>query len=68
MIEPNLDRFSWRGPREKYVVVEPLPDCDICGRRMEERFLKHWNGKRVCRPCINEIHEESELYGDYDHD
>lgn len=68
MAEPNLDRFAWRGPNERAVVVEILPDCELCGRRMDERFLKSWNDKRVCNPCINEIHEESEEHGNYDYD
>lgn len=53
--QPSLDRFSQPpGLCEKYPieVFQILPDCDVCGRRMEGRFLKEWNDRRVCRPCI----------------
>lgn len=53
--QPSLDRFSQlHGSSEKYPVevFQILPDCDVCGRRMEGRFLQEWNDHRVCRPCI----------------
>lgn len=68
MFEPNLDRFAWQGPNEKYLVVELPPDCQICGRRMDERFMEYWNGRLTCKLCINELHEESEEYVNHDHD
>lgn len=39
-------------------VVQLLPDCEVCGRRMDTRFLKNWNAKRACTPCISELTAE----------
>jgi len=53
--QPSLDRFSQSGPSKKYPVkvIRILPDCDVCGRRMDQQFLQSWNDRRVCRPCIS---------------
>jgi hypothetical protein len=39
-------------------VVLILPDCKVCGHRMDKRFLKNWNDRDVCVPCITELTAE----------
>lgn len=54
--QPNLDRFSWRGPNEKYPVnVIPLPmhECEVCGRRVSR--TERWSERDVCEACIKEL-------------
>jgi hypothetical protein len=62
-MQNSLDRFDWEeGPDEKYSVkvVKILPDCCVCGRRMDAKFLKNWNDQQACRPCIDELEGEYE--------
>ncbi|MDY7993351.1 hypothetical protein UY286_21665 [Paenibacillus polymyxa] len=35
--------------------VEGKPRCAVCGNSMELRFLRRWNDREVCRPCITEM-------------
>lgn len=37
----------------KVIVIHP--DCEICGKRMDRRFLQIWNEKRACTQCIEEL-------------
>jgi formylmethanofuran dehydrogenase subunit E len=34
------------------------PDCKVCGKRMNQRFLRKWNDRDVCVPCITELTAE----------
>lgn len=56
--QPSLDRL----PSQKYPVkvFQILPDCDVCGHRVNAQFLKDWNDKKVCRKCIDELEGEYE--------
>lgn len=68
MIEPNLDRFAWKGPNEPRGVKSLLEtdECEVCGQDAHPSFLQSWNGKDVCRYCIREINEESESFANHD--
>jgi len=43
-------------------VITLLPDCEVCGRKMNGKFLRNWNGKRVCKPCIEELTSDEWYY------
>ncbi|TYP68908.1 hypothetical protein [Paenibacillus methanolicus] len=43
------------------VISFNLGRCDVCGHRMENSFMRPWNGKDVCSPCIRQLNEEAEL-------
>lgn len=45
----------------KVLVMLHPPECEVCGHPVNPEFLQAWNGKDVCKYCLNEIHEESEL-------
>lgn len=62
-MDPILESFEWK-PSERFgvKVLLLLPDCDVCGHRMDDIFLQNWNGKRVCTKCKNEIYEEMERF------
>lgn len=40
-------------------------ECQVCGQPVDDKFLKVWNGKDVCKYCIAEINEESEHIANY---
>lgn len=45
------------------IVFSLLPECEVCGKRMDKQFLKPWNGKEVCSPCIDLLEAEyDQLY------
>lgn len=62
MLKPNLDRFSQPGPYERRGVKSLLEidTCEVCGHEMHPSLLRSWNGKDVCRFCIEELMEEVE--------
>jgi len=39
-------------------IILILPDCAVCGKRMDGKFLQAWNDRKVCRPCITELTAE----------
>jgi hypothetical protein len=40
----------------KVVLIEP--ECKVCGKRMNQRFLRKWNDRDVCVTCITELTAE----------
>ncbi|TFE30808.1 hypothetical protein [Cohnella luojiensis] len=46
------------GPVISYNVFQLLPDCKVCGHRMDGKFLQKWNDRDVCKPCITELTAE----------
>jgi len=52
MIHSDLNRAAWS---TECNIIMLLPDCEVCGRRMDKRFLRRWNERRVCRICIQEL-------------
>lgn len=69
--QPNLDRFSQRGPFERrwgVKVLLLLPECHVCGWEVHPEFLREWNGKDVCKYCIRELEEEAEQIELHNHD
>lgn len=62
----HIDHSSLSGPVTTYNlysnVVQLLPDCEVCGQRMDKQFLQSWNERRVCAPCIGEL--TAEVTGD----
>jgi len=44
--------------RLRAIIVQLLPDCEVCGRRMEAKFLRPFPGapdKLACGHCITEL-------------
>lgn len=68
MIQPNLDRFSWRGPNERRGVKSLLEtdSCDVCGHDVSSAYLVSWNGEDVCKYCVRELEEEYEQLSEAD--
>ncbi|MEB4785102.1 hypothetical protein P5G60_25575 [Paenibacillus jamilae] len=38
--------------------VDNKPSCAVCGKSMELRFLRRWNDREACRPCIAEMTQD----------
>ena len=47
--------------RLREAILQLLPSCDVCGRRIEDRFLRRWNDHRVCIHCINDLTREVDI-------
>lgn len=62
-----VDHSTLSGPVRTYnlctntKVVQLLPDCEVCGCRMDSKFLRPWNDRRVCAPCIDELMVEVQV-------
>ncbi|MNP38907.1 hypothetical protein D3C76_1324560 [compost metagenome] len=37
------------------VVVSIMQRCDVCGRVKHKSATQPWNGKTVCKECIEEL-------------
>ena len=46
----------------KVTILLHPPECEVCGQHVDPKFLQPWNGKDVCKYCIQEINGESEQY------
>lgn len=44
----------------KVTILLAADDCEICGQEVPSSELTGWNGKEVCKFCIQEINRESE--------
>lgn len=42
-------------------IITLKPDCQICGQRMEAKFLRRWSGRRVCPVCIDDLTREEDF-------
>jgi hypothetical protein len=70
-MEPDLDRFAWKGPLERRWGVKVLllpPECEICGQEVPPQFLGTYDGKEICKYCFKELNEEAIIHAIYDHD
>lgn len=52
----NLNVLPLRGSVIQFPVkiVLLLPECEVCGKRVDGAFLKKWNDRNTCFKCINE--------------
>lgn len=42
--------------------IDDLGRCEVCGHTMNKQILRPWNGKKVCRPCISQLEDETDRY------
>ena len=47
----DAETYSWE---REHMSIEEVPECEVCGHRIEEDYYFDFDGWIVCQECLNE--------------